>query len=167
MGQNLKKHATASVYVISEGGGGRRIALVNHPHFGGWTVPGGHVEDDENQAEAALREVREETGLEVRLLTPPGVKPLQEGVASVPMPLRIMEYTIPGDRQPWPHVHVDHIYIAEVVSTGQPAEDLGIAWFGANDLPGLKMFEDSRALALSLLDADCALFGAASCGRQP
>jgi 8-oxo-dGTP pyrophosphatase MutT (NUDIX family) len=165
MGQKLKKHSTASVYVISEGGGTRRIALVNHPHFGRWTVPGGHVEEHENQAEAALREVREETGLEVRLRVPPGVKPLQEGVVSVPIPHRIMEYTIPGDRQPWPHVHVDHIYIAEVIGTGQPAEDLGVAWFGADELPALRMFEDSRALALSLLNGDGALSDAASLGR--
>ncbi|MGH3820933.1 MAG: NUDIX domain-containing protein, partial [Pseudonocardiaceae bacterium] len=38
-----------------------------------WMLPGGHVEPDENPAEAALREVTEETGLTARLLPGPGL----------------------------------------------------------------------------------------------
>lgn len=37
------------------------------PMAGVWTFPGGHVEPGERVAEAALREVAEETGLAVRL----------------------------------------------------------------------------------------------------
>jgi 8-oxo-dGTP pyrophosphatase MutT (NUDIX family) len=32
-----------------------------------WMIPGGGIEDEENAAEAAVREVREETGLEIRV----------------------------------------------------------------------------------------------------
>lgn len=35
------------------------------PSAGTWTVPGGHVETDETPAEAASRELREETGLRI------------------------------------------------------------------------------------------------------
>lgn len=54
------------VAVIEEG----RILLVRKdrgPWAGRWAVPGGRVEMGERMAAAAVREVREETGLEVRL----------------------------------------------------------------------------------------------------
>jgi 8-oxo-dGTP diphosphatase len=41
--------------------------LLGQRHGGGWCIPCGHVEWDETIEEAALREMREETGLEVTL----------------------------------------------------------------------------------------------------
>jgi ADP-ribose pyrophosphatase YjhB (NUDIX family) len=46
-----------------------RILMVKQSHEGKdiWMVPGGAIEDGENAAEAAVREVLEETGLEIRV----------------------------------------------------------------------------------------------------
>ncbi|MCK0440794.1 NUDIX domain-containing protein [Gordonia alkaliphila] len=55
----------ASVVLVDEDG---RVLLVKRghdPQRGRWSVPGGHVEPGETFEEAAVREVREETGLEV------------------------------------------------------------------------------------------------------
>jgi len=38
------------------------------PRQGAWTIPGGRIEPGETSAEAARREAREETGLDVRVL---------------------------------------------------------------------------------------------------
>ena len=47
-----------------------RILMVrqDHPERTVWMVPGGGIEDGENSAQAAVREVLEETGLEVEIL---------------------------------------------------------------------------------------------------
>jgi hypothetical protein len=51
------KEATASTFVFGRGGDGQwRTALVWHPRLECWMPSGGHVEDDESAAEAAVRE---------------------------------------------------------------------------------------------------------------
>jgi 8-oxo-dGTP pyrophosphatase MutT (NUDIX family) len=57
----------------------RRMGVITHPRLGWAMVPGGHVEADETPAEAAVREVSEETGLAgIRLIQPPSPR-LPEG----------------------------------------------------------------------------------------
>ena len=53
----------ATAVVIDEG----RIVLIQRADFKTWALPGGRVEAGESAAEAAIREVREETGLHVVL----------------------------------------------------------------------------------------------------
>ncbi|MDX9888839.1 MAG: NUDIX hydrolase [Anaerovoracaceae bacterium] len=59
--------------------GGARVVVVNHKNEvlmvrhrqddkNIWLVPGGKVEDQENSLEAAIREVKEETGLDVDII---------------------------------------------------------------------------------------------------
>jgi 8-oxo-dGTP diphosphatase len=43
------------------------VALVHRPRYDDWSFPKGKLEDGEDEATAALREVEEETGLRVRL----------------------------------------------------------------------------------------------------
>lgn len=56
------------VILIDESG---KMLLVRQRHEGKdvWMVPGGGIEDGENAVEAAVREVREETGLEIEVLS--------------------------------------------------------------------------------------------------
>jgi 8-oxo-dGTP pyrophosphatase MutT (NUDIX family) len=59
-------HFTGSAVVVDDAGA--RTLLVHHAKSGAWFQPGGHIEpDDRTIGAAALREAREETGLDVRL----------------------------------------------------------------------------------------------------
>lgn len=148
------KHATASVFVFCRLAREWRIGLIRHPRFGRLMMPGGHVEADESQAEAALREVAEESGLAVRLVDAPSA-PLPPGYARrrVALPWWIVEHPVPADNHlAEPHIHVDHLYVAQARGpepVTEPAHPFG--WYAAAELPGLAMFEDARILALALL----------------
>ncbi|MBA3263287.1 MAG: NUDIX hydrolase [Thermoleophilaceae bacterium] len=46
------------------------VAVVHRPRYDDWTLPKGKLEPDESFEDAALREVREETGLRCSLVRP-------------------------------------------------------------------------------------------------
>jgi 8-oxo-dGTP pyrophosphatase MutT (NUDIX family) len=62
------------VYRVQAGACAVVLAARRHPQSGAlvWTIPKGHVEPGESASAAALREVREETGLEAVLEQPLG-----------------------------------------------------------------------------------------------
>jgi 8-oxo-dGTP pyrophosphatase MutT (NUDIX family) len=149
-----RKHPTASVFVFARIAGGWRVALVCHPRYRKWMVPGGHVEAGENPAEAACREVAEETGLAVILLAPPDVPPSAGHTGRLVSPWWIVEEPIPAGtephREPRRHVHVDAWYVALAKeperADGRPdAEQL--TWWDADELAALDMFEGTRMAA--------------------
>jgi 8-oxo-dGTP pyrophosphatase MutT (NUDIX family) len=45
--------------------GNIEILLIKHVNSGHWSFPKGHVEEGETEVETALREIKEETGLDV------------------------------------------------------------------------------------------------------
>lgn len=49
----------------------RTEVLLIHDRFGRMTLPKGHLEEGETETEAAVREVREETGIEARIVGDP------------------------------------------------------------------------------------------------
>ena len=55
---------TASAYIVFEG----KVLLHMHKKLNIWLPPGGHIELDEDPNEAAIREAKEETGLDIELV---------------------------------------------------------------------------------------------------
>lgn len=55
-------HVTVQAVVVYN----ELVLLHRHKKWGIWLCPGGHVDDDETAADAAVREVCEETGLDAR-----------------------------------------------------------------------------------------------------
>jgi 8-oxo-dGTP pyrophosphatase MutT (NUDIX family) len=102
-------HVTASAIVVLPPGD--RVVLVSHRKLGGWLQPGGHVESEDGSVfETALREVREETGLD-RLASPLGHSILDLDVHAIPAF---------GDEPP--HFHYDVRFLLTSEDGGQLAD---------------------------------------------
>ncbi|GJD58466.1 NUDIX hydrolase [Methylobacterium dankookense] len=113
----------ASIAVIRDG----RVLLAaraNEPMRGVWTLPGGKVEAGETLAEAALRELQEEVGLEAQ-------------VVGVLTPTEIIERDGEG-RARHHYVVLPH---AALWTAGEPMpgpEALGVRWARLDEVAGLE-----------------------------
>jgi 8-oxo-dGTP pyrophosphatase MutT (NUDIX family) len=148
------KHATASIYLFGRFDGWR-LGVIEHPRLGGVLVPGGHVEVYETPAEAAVRELREETGLEARFLPAPGQRGLPGGYPhqQVAPPWWTVEMAVPADsHHPAAHIHLDHHYLAVAEQPGRPVAPAGhpLHWVTAEELPGLETPLDVKVLGAEL-----------------
>jgi 8-oxo-dGTP pyrophosphatase MutT (NUDIX family) len=144
------KHATASAFVFGRLASGWRLGLIRHPRLGRLMVMGGHVEEDESQEQAVLREVVEESGLSVRLVDRLTL-PLPAGYPhpQVAQPWWINEMSVPADNHlAEPHIHIDHQYVAVADDPLPRAAGVhAFAWHGEAELADLPMFEDTKLLA--------------------
>jgi ADP-ribose pyrophosphatase YjhB (NUDIX family) len=101
------RHFTATTFVVNDGA----VLLHEHDKLDLWLPPGGHIEQDELPHRAALREVREETGLDVKLLrdAPGGDSELAR---PLPRPQQFLLEDINVADGEVGHQHVDFIYFA-------------------------------------------------------
>jgi 8-oxo-dGTP pyrophosphatase MutT (NUDIX family) len=107
-----------------------KVLLVNHPRYDKWIPMGGHIELNEDPEQALYREVQEETGLEVELLSQrPGVE--APGVKYIPTP----DYVDVHEANP-PHKHIGFNYFVRAKNDQavRSAEHTDMRWFSQAEL---------------------------------
>ena len=95
---------TASVFIVS----GDSVLLHKHAKYGKWLQVGGHIELDEDPNEAALREAKEESGLNVVLLGKATKIPDTIGVFRNLILPRFLDRHVADETTG--HEHIDFVY---------------------------------------------------------
>ncbi|BCB81211.1 NUDIX domain-containing protein [Phytohabitans flavus] len=128
------RHFTASAVVFDYAD---RVLLVHHNKIGLWLYPGGHVDPNEDPAQAAVREVREEAGIDVEIITEEPFR--HPAVGSVASPFTIITMPV-TDRKVGAHEHIDMVYVCRALTTEvthQAEEVGGCTWVAVADIAAL------------------------------
>jgi len=146
--KDLKKHFTASALIIENG----KVLLVYHKKLDVWLYPGGHIEKNETPEQAAVREAKEETGLDIKII---GER--DENLADIDTDVSVLcnPYAflceLVGD-----HYHNDIVYLCEISSDNKATkynldESKDINFFGIDGLDNIKLFPNFKRLLKKVL----------------
>ena len=149
----LVRHFTATGFVVHRG----CVALHWHAKVKAWLPPGGHIEPNEDPVQAVKREIMEETGLEVEVLSAGPTLRISYPQEVTP-PYTIMIEDIHDPVQGF-HKHIDMIYFCRPAGHTRLPE--GWLWVSRQTLAnGLPLDgsphqpppEDVRALGIRAID---------------
>ena len=132
-------HLTASAWILSSDH--RRFLLTHHRKLGRWLQLGGHVDGEPEVHRAALREAREESGIEVFDLI---------GHRGENVPLDLDVHRIPALGEEPAHLHYDvrFLLVSEPGQLGRSsAESLELRWFESGDLASVPYEESLDRMA--------------------
>lgn len=137
---SVSRDFTVATFVLHQG----KVLLLWHKKLQMWLPPGGHIEPGELPDEAAVREVKEESGLDVVLLSQPALPPLP-GPRQLARPEGIQLEQIGPD-----HQHIDLIYFARPAdpTAVKPVANLEVervGWYGRDQLDQIPVTEEVRA----------------------
>ena len=103
------KSLAAAVYIVN----GNKVLLHKHIKYNTWFPIGGHVEPDELPHQAAMREIAEEAGIEVKLISTELAPEIElNRVERVPSPFCILHEGIGREEE-----FLDFIYIGTTTET--------------------------------------------------
>ena len=144
----LEKHFTASALIIDNG----KVLLLHHKKLGVWLYPGGHIEKNETPDQAVIREVKEETGLDVEIMgeKDDNLADIDAGVSVLHNPYVILCELIGN------HYHNDIVYLCKISGDNREIkhnkdESKDIRFFNINELDNIKLFPNFRRLLKKVL----------------
>lgn len=142
----MDRHFTVAVFIVYQ----NKTLLHWHKKLEVWLPVGGHVDPNESLCEAAIREAREESGLEIELhrLHPPLMEN-ERHVQNLISPIHMQNERI-GEG----HEHLDAIYYARASSDAlhpMEGETMKIGWYTEEELETLPLLPDVKLFAKEAL----------------
>jgi len=133
----MLKHFSATVYVVNIINGEPKVLLHLHKKHSHWYGLGGHVESDEDPVEAAIREAKEEAGIDVAIFSREKKLPTE----LIP-PVLMFDQKIDEE-----HHHIDCIYFGTTPDPSKVAMSEEFRWCSQKDLGAMDLQEDTRYIA--------------------
>ncbi|MFE3871267.1 NUDIX hydrolase [Flavobacterium sp. ZS1P70] len=143
----MLKQFTTSIFIINKFEKDLKILLIHHKKFNRWMVPGGHIEPFENQIEGAIREVKEETGLNIKLFSFLHKEQKVDDSEWILPPEYFYQQSIPASDKEIAHCHLDFAYLSftketEFIFNSKETKD--IMWVRLDDSLKLNLFAGTR-----------------------
>ena len=148
--ENRYAHLTSSGFIVNADA--TRVLMAHHDIYKVWAWTGGHADGEEDLLAVALREAREETGVE-------HIRPLSPAIAS----LDILPVWGHMKRGAWvsshQHLNVSYLLVADEGDRleSRPGENSGVAWLEAGRLLELTNEWEMDPVYLKLLQRARAL----------
>ena len=159
----MQRHFTATAFVIDSQ---NRVLLLWHHRLQRWMPPGGHVEDDETPEDAAKRECKEETNLDVEIIgdnTSDLFEKNPDEGRMLKKPIALLLENIPAYevRNEPAHEHMDFLYLARPIDETQllkldEEEGREMRWFTKEEIGKLneqtEIFANVKTYILRILE---------------
>lgn len=158
----MQRHFTATAFIIDSR---KRTLLLWHKRLGRWMPPGGHIDPGETPEDAARRECKEETNLDVEITGEPYTdlfagNPAEGRMLVKPIAMLLEEIPASAERGEAAHQHMDFLFIARPLDESQAlriaeqeADDM--RWFSAEEVRALdtekEVFSNVKAYILQAL----------------
>lgn len=123
----------------------KELLLIHHKKLNMWLPVGGHIEPNETPDEALLREIKEETGLHVRILSESDIPLAGNAKQNLSIPFHVNVHSV-GD-----HDHCSLFYICETLTDKLSVnlDELNdFRWISKGSLSDSSIPEDVRNTAL-------------------
>ncbi len=161
----MMRHFTATAFVIDSK---KRVLLLWHKRLGRWMPPGGHVDENETPEDAAKRECKEETDMDVEIVGDSQAdlftgNPSEGRMLKKPIAMLLEEIPAYPARNEPAHQHMDFLYIARPLDESQAltvleAEAREMRWFTAQEIAALdentEIFSNVKAYILQALSGN-------------
>ncbi len=158
----MKRHFTATAFIVDSR---KRTLLLWHKRLNRWMPPGGHIDPDETPEDAAKRECKEETNLDVEIVGDPQADLFTQNRSEGRMltkPIAMLLEEIPAslERGEPAHQHMDFLFIARPLDESQAIkiaeeESDRMRWFDAQEIemlnPETEIFANVKAYIQKLL----------------
>lgn len=142
----MDRHFTVAVFIVHED---KTLLHWHHKHEM-WLPVGGHVDLNESPCEAAVRETKEESGLDIELYHPlPFLVQEQAHIRKLVSPIYIQNERLNDE-----HEHIDCIFYARAKSaelTPLEGEVKQLGWYSRDALENLPLAADVKAYAIEAL----------------
>ena len=151
----MERQFTATVYIIEN----EQVLLIFHRKLQKWLPPGGHMDPNETPPQAAKREAKEETGLEIEFIQQENIWINRWNASSFERPYQCLLEEIPAYGDKPAHQHIDFIYVG--IPTGgnllqNDVETTGLRWFTRIEVeqlePDQEIFQETQQVILHLLE---------------
>ncbi len=127
---------------------GNKALLVFHKKLQMWLAPGGHVDANETADQAAVREVQEELGIPVRIVSAQP-EPARTDTRTLPVPFFCEVHDV-GDHQHW---NLAYLALPLSLPENHNAEELEqFRWFSPAELESAEIHPSVRARSLRALE---------------